>query len=162
SCTISAHVSGCEAKANFDPSSQNLLTITRSRKTSVHPYNIYRTLRTVNPSPYMFFISCSNFSLIGASPECLMKTDGYSFLPTDPETPRRRILNHDIGGTIARVKNAAEDEKLAFQLQNSIKDRAENIMLTDLARNDVNRVCDPLTVRVDRLMRVDRYSHVQH
>jgi anthranilate synthase component 1 len=110
----------------------------------------------------MFFISCSNFSLIGASPECLMKTDGYSFLPTDPESPRPRILNHAIAGTIARGKTPAEDEELATQLQNSIKDRAEHVMLTDLARNDVNRVCDPSTVRVDRLMRVDRYSHVQH
>ena len=71
-----------------------------------------------------------------------MKTDGYSFLPTDPESPRPRILNHAIAGTIARGKSPAEDEKLAAQLQNSIKDRAEHIMLTDLGRTPVNRVCD--------------------
>ena len=133
-----------------------------SRKTSVHPFNIYRTLRTLNPSPYTFFLSCSSFSLIGASPECLMKTDGFASVPGDPQTLRPRILNHAIAGTIARGKNAVEDDELASQLQRSTKDRAEHVMLVDLARNDVNRVCDPLTVKVDRLMRVDRYSHVQH
>ncbi|KAL8744979.1 MAG: hypothetical protein Q9190_002842 [Brigantiaea leucoxantha] len=133
-----------------------------SRKTTVHPFNIYRTLRTLNPSPYMFFLSCSNFSIIGASPECLMKTDGYAPLPSNPQVSRPRILNHAIAGTIARGNTAAEDDELAGQLQRSKKDRAEHVMLVDLARNDVNRVCDPLTVRVDRLMRVDRYSHVQH
>jgi anthranilate synthase component 1 len=90
-----------------------------------------------------------------------MKTDGQVSLPTDPN-PHLRIINHAIAGTIRRGRNAAEDAALAQQLQSSLKDRAEHVMLLDLARNDVNRVCDPQTVRVERLMKVDKFSHVQH
>ena len=153
-----------------------------SRGTSVHPFNIYRTLRSTNPSPYMFYLSCAQFSIVGASPECLMKTDGQVSLPTDPN-PHLRIINHAIAGTIRRGRNAAEDTALAQQLQSSVKDRAEHLMLLDLARSrslllclptitrldiltlsldDVNRVCDPHTVHVERLMKVDKFSHVQH
>ncbi|KAK3384124.1 ADC synthase [Lasiosphaeria ovina] len=141
-----------------------------SRSTSLHPFNIYRTLRTLNPSPYLFFLSCSDFHIVGASPECLMKTDGYASLPIDSRfgyseaeaRSRPRIVNHAIAGTIRRGANPAEDDVLAAELQNSAKDRAEHVMLVDLARNDVNRVCHPSTVTVDRLMRIDRFSHVQH
>jgi anthranilate synthase component 1 len=132
-----------------------------SRKTSVHPFNIYRTLRSTNPSPYMFYLSCAVFTIMGASPECLMKTDGYISQSLDPYS-RLRIINHAIAGTIARGSTTAEDIVLAKQLQSSVKDRAEHVQLVDLARNDVNRVCDPQSVRVDRLMSVDRFSHVQH
>ncbi|GAB1316390.1 anthranilate synthase component 1 [Madurella fahalii] len=142
-----------------------------SRGTSLHPFNIYRTLRTLNPSPYLFFLSCANFHIVGASPECLMKTDGYAALPVDTRFGytaeqqaqlRPRIVNHAIAGTIRRGANPAEDDELAAELQASTKDRAEHVMLVDLARNDVNRVCHPSTVKVDRLMRIDRFSHVQH
>jgi anthranilate synthase component 1 len=139
-----------------------------SRSTTLHPFNIYRTLRTLNPSPYLFFLSCADFHIVGASPECLMKTDGYAPLPTDARfgytagLMRPRIVNHAIAGTIRRGANAAEDDALAAELQASTKDRAEHVMLVDLARNDVNRVCHPSTVKVDRLMRIDRFSHVQH
>ncbi|KAL2258102.1 hypothetical protein VTK26DRAFT_8729 [Humicola hyalothermophila] len=140
-----------------------------SRPTRLHPFNIYRTLRTLNPSPYLFFLSCSSFHIVGASPECLMKTDGYAKLPADSrfgysqsQLLRPRIVNHAIAGTIRRGANPAEDDALAAELQASTKDRAEHVMLVDLARNDVNRVCHPSTVRVDRLMRIDRFSHVQH
>ncbi|KAK4665453.1 anthranilate synthase component 1 [Podospora pseudopauciseta] len=141
-----------------------------SRSTSLHPFNIYRTLRSLNPSPYLFFLSCSDFHIIGASPECLMKTDGYADLPEDERfgysaqdaLSRPKIVNHAIAGTIKRGANPAEDDELAAILQNSTKDRAEHVMLVDLARNDVNRVCHPSTVKVDRLMRIDRFSHVQH
>ncbi|KAL2022223.1 hypothetical protein VTK56DRAFT_5833 [Thermocarpiscus australiensis] len=142
-----------------------------SRSTTLHPFNIYRTLRTLNPSPYLFFLSCADFHIVGASPECLMKTDGYAALPVDARFDytaeeqarvRPRIVNHAIAGTIRRGANPAEDDELAAQLQASTKDRAEHVMLVDLARNDVNRVCHPSTVRVDRLMRIDRFSHVQH
>ena len=129
-----------------------------SRSTSVHPFNLYRTLRSVNPSPYMFYLSCSSFFLIGASPECLMSA---SRLDSSPASPLR-IVNHAIAGTTGRGRDQIEDDKLAEELQNSTKDRAEHVMLVDLARNDVNRVCDPASVRVDRLMTVDRFSHVQH
>lgn len=129
-----------------------------TRTTSVHPFNIYRTLRSLNPSPYMFYLSCGTFSLLGASPECLMSASRHE----PSEVPSLRIVNHAIAGTIHRGQSAAEDEELAKQLQSSAKDRAEHVMLVDLARNDVNRVCDPRTVKVDRLMKVDKFSHVQH
>lgn len=121
-----------------------------SRPTSLHPFNIYRHLRTVNPSPYLFYVDCTDFSLVGASPELLVKcTDG-------------KIITHPIAGTVKRGQTDEEDANLANELQSSLKDRAEHVMLVDLARNDVNRVCDPLTTQVDRLMNVEKFSHVMH
>ncbi|KAF2664133.1 putative anthranilate synthase component I [Microthyrium microscopicum] len=121
-----------------------------ARPTSLHPFNVYRRLRTVNPSPYLFFIDCEDFQIIGASPEVLVKSE------------QGRIITHPIAGTVKRGATAQEDDALAEELKNSLKDRAEHVMLVDLARNDVNRVCDPLSTRVDRLMIVQRFSHVQH
>ncbi|MCJ1426224.1 anthranilate synthase component 1 [Sticta canariensis] len=121
-----------------------------ARPTSLHPFNIYRQLRTVNPSPYLFYIDCATFNLVGASPELLVKSHN------------NRIITHPIAGTVGRGKTPTEDDALADQLRASIKDRAEHVMLVDLARNDVNRVCDPLSTRVDRLMTVEKFSHVQH
>lgn len=121
-----------------------------ARPTSLHPFNIYRHLRTVNPSPYLFFVDCDEFQLVGASPELLAKSEAG------------RIITHPIAGTVKRGKTIEEDEKLAEQLRSSLKDRAEHVMLVDLARNDVNRICDPMTVRVDKLMEVQKFSHVQH
>lgn len=121
-----------------------------ARPTSLHPFNIYRHLRTVNPSPYMFFVDCDDFQLVGASPEVLVKSEAG------------RIITHPIAGTVKRGKTSEEDDLLAEQLRQSLKDRAEHVMLVDLARNDVNRICDPLTTRVDKLMEVQRFSHVQH
>ncbi|EXJ95056.1 anthranilate synthase component I [Capronia coronata CBS 617.96] len=121
-----------------------------SRPTTLHPFNIYRHLRTVNPSPYLFYIDCEDFSIVGASPELLVKEEAG------------RIITHPIAGTVKRGRTPEEDDRLADELRNSIKDRAEHVMLVDLARNDINRVCDPLSTRVDRLMAVERFSHVQH
>jgi len=121
-----------------------------ARPTSLHPFNVYRHLRTVNPSPYMFYIDCGGFQLVGASPELLVKSENG------------RIITHPIAGTVRRGETTEEDNALASSLQSSSKDRAEHIMLVDLARNDVNRVCDPLTTSVDRLMTVERFSHVSH
>ncbi|KAK4948041.1 anthranilate synthase component 1 [Elasticomyces elasticus] len=121
-----------------------------ARPTTLHPFNIYRHLRTVNPSPYLFYIDCEDFSIVGASPELLVKEEAG------------RIITHPIAGTVKRGQDPEEDEELADELRNSLKDRAEHVMLVDLARNDVNRVCDPTTTRVDRLMTVERFSHVQH
>lgn len=122
-----------------------------SRPTSLHPFNIYRHLRTVNPSPYLFYIDCGgDFQLVGASPELLVKAE------------KGRIITHPIAGTVKRGASPEADEALANELRNSLKDRAEHVMLVDLARNDVNRVCDPLSTRVDRLMVVEKFSHVQH
>ncbi|KAG6360125.1 hypothetical protein INS49_011181 [Diaporthe citri] len=121
-----------------------------ARPTDLHPFNVYRHLRTVNPSPYLFFIDNGDFQIIGASPELLVKEEAG------------RIITHPIAGTVKRGKNPEEDERLAAELANSLKDRAEHVMLVDLARNDVTRVCDPLETRVDRLMVVEKFSHVQH
>ena len=121
-----------------------------SRPTTLHPFNIYRHLRTINPSPYLFYIDCGDFSIVGASPELLVKEEAG------------RIITHPIAGTVKRGLTPEEDERLADELSNSIKDRAEHVMLVDLARNDVNRVCDPVSTRVDRLMVVEQFSHVQH
>lgn len=121
-----------------------------ARPTTLHPFNIYRHLRTVNPSPYLFYIDCADFSIVGASPELLVKEEAG------------RIITHPIAGTVKRGLDPEHDEKLADELRNSVKDRAEHVMLVDLARNDINRVCDPLSTRVDRLMVVEKFSHVQH
>lgn len=121
-----------------------------ARPTSLHPFNIYRHLRTVNPSPYLFYVDCGDFQIVGASPELLVKSEDG------------RVITHPIAGTVRRGKTPEDDERLAEELRSSLKDRAEHVMLVDLARNDVNRVADPLTVRVDRLMVVEKFSHVQH
>ncbi|EAT84945.2 hypothetical protein SNOG_07479 [Parastagonospora nodorum SN15] len=118
-----------------------------ARPTSLHPFNVYRNLRNVNPSPYLFFVDCEDFQIVGASPELLVKEE------------QGRIITHPIAGTVKRGKTLQEDAALADELSSSLKDRAEHVMLVDLARNDVNRICDPLTTRVDKLM---VFSHVQH
>ena len=123
-----------------------------ARPTTLHPFNIYRQLRTTNPSPYLFYISCSTFHLVGASPELLVKR----------EIDTHRIITHPIAGTVKRGATPAEDLKLADELRASLKDRAEHVMLVDLARNDINRVCEPISTRTDRLMVVEKFSHVQH
>jgi anthranilate synthase component 1 len=122
-----------------------------ARPTSLHPFNIYRHLRTVNPSPYMFYIDYLDFQIVGASPELLVKSDS-----------KNKIITHPIAGTIRRGKTSEEDDELALELRNSLKDRSEHVMLVDLARNDVNRVADPSTTKVDRLLTVERFSHVMH
>ncbi|KAH3945921.1 hypothetical protein HBI70_153340 [Parastagonospora nodorum] len=121
-----------------------------ARPTSLHPFNVYRNLRNVNPSPYLFFVDCEDFQIVGASPELLVKEE------------QGRIITHPIAGTVKRGKTLQEDAALADELSSSLKDRAEHVMLVDLARNDVNRICDPLTTRVDKLMVVQKFSHVQH
>ncbi|WWD21033.1 anthranilate synthase component I [Kwoniella shandongensis] len=121
-----------------------------TRPTALHPFNVYRHLRRLNPSPYMFYLDCGDVQLVGASPETLCKVD------------KRKVYNHAIAGTVRRGKTAEEDARLGKELLASDKDRAEHIMLVDLARNDVNRVCKPETVKVDSLMDVEKFSHVIH
>lgn len=123
-----------------------------ARPTTLHPFNLYRHLRTINPSPYLFYMSCGDFYLVGASPELLVKQDSLS----------KRIITHPIAGTVKRDADPVIDDALSQQLRDSLKDRAEHVMLVDLARNDINRVCDPLSTKVDRLMVVEKFSHVQH
>ena len=120
------------------------------RKTQLHPFNIYRQLRSINPSPYMFYMDLGEFQVVGASPELLVKAQD------------RVIYNHPIAGTRRRGATPEEDAMLARDLLADPKERAEHIMLVDLARNDLNRVCEPGSVKVDSLMHVEHFSHVMH
>lgn len=118
--------------------------------TSAHPFTIYRALRTINPSPYMFYLDFVDHQVVGASPELLVRLeDGM-------------IANHPIAGTRPRGKSPAEDDVNGVDLLGDAKERAEHIMLVDLGRNDIGRVARPGTVHVPRLMEVEKYSHVMH
>ncbi|MGQ9849999.1 MAG: anthranilate synthase component I [Aggregatilineaceae bacterium] len=122
-----------------------------SRRTSAPPFTIYRALRALNPSPYMFFLRFSDdLALIGASPEMMVRLeDGLATV-------------RPIAGTRPRGRDDAEDEALAAELLADEKERAEHVMLVDLGRNDLGRVCDYGTVSVPHMMVVERYSHVMH
>jgi len=116
----------------------------------ISPFEIYRALRIVNPSPYMYFLKMPDTTIVGSSPEMLVKIRG------------REVLYRPIAGTRARGGTEAEDETLARELLADEKERAEHIMLVDLGRNDLGRVCKYGTVKVEELMVVERYSHVMH
>ncbi len=120
------------------------------RPTDADPFTIYRALRSVNPSPFMFFFDLNGFNLIGASPEVLVKVENGE------------MEVRPIAGTRPRGKNAAEDDALAEDLLADEKERAEHLMLVDLARNDVGRVCQYGSVKMHSFMEVERYSHVMH
>jgi anthranilate synthase component 1 len=119
-------------------------------ETGAHPFTVYRALRRVNPSPYMYFLQLGGDCLIGSSPEMLVRLDGDT------------LLMHPIAGTRRRGQTEGEDEALARELANDDKERAEHIMLVDLGRNDIGRVSRPGSVRVPKLMEIERYSHVMH
>jgi len=120
------------------------------RRTRAQPFAMYRALRMLNPSPYMFYLDLGDFQLVGASPEMLVKVeDGLA--ETCP-----------IAGTRPRGATEEEDEALAAELLNDPKEKAEHAMLVDLSRNDLGRVCEYGTVRVPISMSVQKYSHVMH
>jgi anthranilate synthase component 1 len=125
--------------------SQRLQTETRAR-----PFDIYRALRVVNPSPFLFFLRAGNLCLVGSSPEIMCRVEG------DLVTIR------PLAGTRRRGKTPEEDACLAEELLADPKERAEHIMLVDLGRNDVGRVAKYGTVRLDDVLTVERYSHVMH
>ncbi len=122
-----------------------------SRRTSADALSIYRALRALNPSPYMFFLRFGDeFTLMGASPEMMVRLeDGVATV-------------RPIAGTKPRGKTADEDDALAHELLHDPKERAEHVMLVDLGRNDLGRVCDYGTVKVEKMMYIERYSHVMH
>ncbi len=121
-----------------------------SVETNLDPFAIYRGLRTVNPSPYMFFVDFGDVALVGSSPEMLVKVhDGT-------------VETRPIAGTRPRGETLAEDRELADELLADPKERAEHVMLVDLGRNDLGRVSRPGTVHVKELMGVHLYSHVMH
>lgn len=121
-----------------------------SRKTSAHPFSIYRALRTVNPSPYMYFLQMGDAYIVGASPEMLVRVeDGI-------------VETHPIAGTMPRGRDPDEDAEIEKRLLSDEKERAEHVMLVDLGRNDIGRVSQPGTVNVKEFMVIERYSHLMH
>ena len=114
------------------------------------PFDVYRALRHINPSPYMFFIRMGPEAIIGASPEMLVRVEG------------RHVETHPIAGTRRRGASPEEDQQLADELRRNEKERAEHVMLVDLGRNDIGRVAEIGTVRVPQYMTLERYSHVMH
>ncbi len=129
---------------------QVVLSQRLSRRTNARPFDIYQALRSINPSPYMFFLDLKDFQLIGSSPEILVKAI------------KGTVTTRPLAGTRPRGKTPSEDKKLEQELRSDEKERAEHIMLVDLGRNDIGRVSRPGTVRVSELMEVERYSHVMH
>jgi anthranilate synthase component 1 len=121
-----------------------------SVETKASPLDVYRAARSVNPSPYMFLLELDGFSLVGASPEIHVRCED------------QKVEIRPIAGTRRRGKTADEDAALEKELLADPKERAEHVMLVDLARNDIGRVCDFGSVQVKDLMIIERYSHVMH
>lgn len=119
-------------------------------KTSAKPLDIYRTLRVVNPSPFLFFLGMDDFHLIGSSPEIMVRVED------------RKVTIRPLAGTRPRGRNEEEDRRLANDLVSDPKERAEHIMLVDLGRNDVGRIAEFGSVRLTDIMTVEKYSHVMH
>ncbi|QJA06140.1 anthranilate synthase component I [Thermosulfurimonas marina] len=121
-----------------------------SGRSPLPPFALYRALRKINPSPYLFFLRLADETLIGSSPEILVRVEG------------RRVETRPIAGTRPRGRTETEDLALAEDLLNDPKERAEHLMLVDLGRNDLGRVCTYGSVEVHELMVIERYSHVMH
>ena len=121
-----------------------------SRHVNAAPFTIYRALRAINPSPYMFYLDMHDFYIVGASPELLVRYED------------NEVTIRPIAGTRPRGTDSQRDKDFAQELQSDPKERAEHIMLVDLARNDVGRVSIPGTIQVSELMEIERYSHVMH
>jgi len=121
-----------------------------AQRITCDPFDIYRALRFINPSPYMFFLRMDKLCLVGASPEMLVKVHG------------NRVEYGPIAGTRPRGATPEEDAALARELHADAKERAEHVMLVDLGRNDIGRVCEFGSVKVTDLMRIEKYSHVMH
>ncbi len=120
------------------------------RSTNSHSFTIYRAIRLINPSPYMYYIDSGDFQIVGSSPEILVRLEGD------------RIILRPIAGTRKRGDTEEEDKQLEQSLKNDPKEVAEHIMLVDLGRNDVGRVAEIGSVKVTELMNIERYSHVMH
>jgi anthranilate synthase component 1 len=129
---------------------QAVLSQRLSRRTCADPFAIYRALRSINPSPYMYYLHLGDFYIAGASPELLVRVEDGT------------ASTHPIAGTRRRSKDATEDLALEEELRHDEKERAEHTMLVDLGRNDIGRISEPGTVEVTQFMDVERYSHVMH
>jgi anthranilate synthase component 1 len=129
---------------------QAVLSQRLARPVKAHPFALYRALRSLNPSPYMYYLHLGDFHIVGSSPELLVRVeDGI-------------VSTHPIAGTRPRGMTPAQDIALAEELKHDEKECAEHIMLVDLGRNDIGRVSEPGTVEVSQLMDIERYSHVMH
>jgi len=129
---------------------QTVISQRFSRETAAPAFDIYRNLRLINPSPYMYYLQLDDFEIVGTSPEILVRKEDSS-AETRP-----------IAGTIRRGKNAREEAGLEKELLSDEKERAEHVMLVDLGRNDLARVCEPASVTVPQFMIIEKYSHVMH
>ncbi len=129
---------------------QTVLSQRFSAKFNSAPFDIYRALRSINPSPYMFYLKLDNFHLVGSSPELFVRCE------------ENNVAVRPIAGTRPRGKNARQDQKLIKELLADPKERAEHIMLVDLGRNDIGRVCVYGSVKPSELMVIEKYSHVMH
>ncbi len=129
---------------------QTVLSQCFTRPTDAPPTAIYRALRSLNPSPYMFLLQFDDKAVVGASPEMLVRATGDN------------LEYRPIAGTRHRGKTVEEDDALAVEMRNDAKEVAEHMMLVDLGRNDLGRVAEFGSVKVDKLMLVEKYSHVQH
>jgi len=129
---------------------QVVLSQRLSVQTTADPFDIYRALRSINPSPYMYFLRLGDFDIVGASPETLVRVEDGT------------VTVRPLAGTRPRGEDYLEDAALADELLHDEKERAEHIMLVDLGRNDIGRISKPGTVEVSDLMEIERYSHVMH
>jgi anthranilate synthase component 1 len=129
---------------------QVVLSQRLSRKTGAKPFDIYRALRSINPSPYMYYLHLDDCHIIGASPELLVRVENGV------------VATHPIAGTRPRGRTPDEDAALAAELKADEKERAEHVMLVDLGRNDIGRIAEPGSVEVTQFMDVENYSHVMH
>ncbi|MCH1626915.1 aminodeoxychorismate synthase, component I [Fredinandcohnia quinoae] len=126
------------------------LSVRQSQQVKSHPFEMYEALRKVNPSPYMAYLQTPEIQVVSASPELLIKKKG------------KEVSTRPIAGTRSRGINDNEDMKLAQELIHNEKERAEHVMLVDLERNDLGRVCEWGSVEVDEFMVIEKYSHVMH
>jgi anthranilate synthase component 1 len=129
---------------------QVVLSQRLAKRTQASPFAIYRALRSINPSPYMYYLHLGDCHIVGASPELLVRVE------------EGIVSNHPIAGTRPRSKDPAQDLALEEELKHDEKERAEHIMLVDLGRNDIGRISEPGTVEVTQFMDIERYSHVMH
>jgi anthranilate synthase component I len=129
---------------------QVVLSQRLARPTDAHPFEVYRALRSINPSPYMYYLDFRDFQIVGTSPEMLVRVEDEA------------VMTRPLAGTRPRGKTPEEDSQFEQELRHDEKERAEHIMLVDLGRNDIGRVSEPGSVNVSELMDVEKYSHVMH
>ena len=148
--TFEADVNSIKESITSGEAIQVVLSQRLSRAATAKPFDIYRALRSINPSPYMFYLDFGEFQIIGASPEILIRVENGE------------VVTRPLAGTRRRGSTPGEDLALEAELKADPKERAEHIMLVDLGRNDIGRVAAPGTVEVSDLMNVEKYSHVMH